>query len=177
MRMTSNDLFFCANIRSLCLEYLSNNVITRVPNTMLSSQKVSNLSRVAQSQVKQTLRFNYKDALILPAVLQDIKAQIRATCPRLITDGSRPFRAYWTDYQDDHLSVMIDSHFNIPPFSDEYWQNRQNVLIAITKAITKYNVQLVPADNDPDTVPIKINQRVIVEAHDDLGSGANGAED
>lgn len=155
---------------------LSNNVITRVPNTLLSSQKVSNLSRIAQSQVKQTLRFNYKDALILPVLLEDIKAEIRATCPRLITDGSRPFRAFWTDYQEDHLSVMIDTHFNIPPFSDEYWQNRQNVLIAITKAITKYNVQLVPADNDSEVVvPTTINRR-IVESRDEQSTGPNGSK-
>jgi small-conductance mechanosensitive channel len=139
----------------------SNNVITRVPNTLLSSQKVSNLSRIAQSQVKQTLRFGYTDALILPALLEDVKAEIRASCPTLITDKSRPFRAFWTDYKEDHLEVMIDTHFNIPPFSDDYWLNRQNVLIAITKAITKYNVQLLPAENASDS-PVTSPRPIIV---------------
>jgi small-conductance mechanosensitive channel len=144
----------------------SNNVITRVPNTLLSSQKVSNLSRIAQSQVKQTLRFGYKDALILPELLEDVKNEIRAACPKLITDKSRPFRAFWTDYKEDHLEVMIDTHFNIPPFSDDYWLNRQNVLIAITKAITKYNVQLVPADNSSD-FPVTNPQPVILSSRDE----------
>lgn len=56
----------------------SNNVVTRVPNTLLSSQKVSNLSRIRQSQVKQTLRFHYKDAIVMPQLLEDIKTEIRA---------------------------------------------------------------------------------------------------
>lgn len=144
----------------------SNNVITRVPNTLLSSQKVSNLSRIAQSQVKQTLRFGYKDALILPALLDDVKTEIRASCPKLITDKSRPFRAFWTDYKEDHLEVMIDTHFNIPPFSDDYWQNRQNVLIAITKAITKYNVQLIPSDNSSDS-PVTDPRPIILSSRDE----------
>jgi hypothetical protein len=152
-------------------------VVTRVPNTLLSSQKVSNLSRIAQSQVKQTLRFQYRDALVLPALLADIKTEIRAACPQLITDNSRPFRAFWTDYKEDYLEVMIDSHFNIPPFSDEYWHNRQNVLIAITKAITKYNVQLLPANSESVLVPI-VDQPIIVqsrhEEEEETASEPNG---
>jgi small-conductance mechanosensitive channel len=126
----------------------SNNIVTRVPNTLLSSQKVSNLSRIKQSQVKQNLRFHYKDATVLPQLLEDIKTEIRKACPRLITDNSRPFRAVWTDYSEDHLEVMIDTHFNIPPYSDAYWTNRQNVLMAITRAITNYNASLVPKQSD-----------------------------
>jgi small-conductance mechanosensitive channel len=126
----------------------SNNIVTRVPNTLLSSQKVSNLSRIKQSQVKQNLRFHYKDATVLPQLLEDIKTEIRKSCPKLITDNSRPFRAVWTDYSEDHLEVMIDTHFNIPPYSDAYWTNRQNVLMAITRAITNYNASLVPKQSD-----------------------------
>jgi small-conductance mechanosensitive channel len=136
----------------------SNNVVTRVPNTLLSSQKVSNLSRVRQSQVKQTLRFQYGDAKVMPQLLEDIKAEIRAACPKLVTDGSRPFRVFWTDYNEDNLEVMIDTHFNIPPSSDAYWINRQNVLMAITRAIAKYNVELVPGKRElvlvPRTIPL-----------------------
>ena len=95
-----------------------------------------------------------------------MKTEIRATCPKLITDKSRPFRAFWTDYKEDHLEVMIDTHFNIPPFSDDYWLNRQNVLIAITKAITKYNVQLLPADNSSDS-PVSNPQPVILSTRDE----------
>lgn len=125
-----------------------NNIVTRVPNTLLASQKVSNISRIKQSQVKQTLRFHYKDASILPKVLEDIKVEIKKACPKLILDNSRPFRAFWTDYSEDHLEVMIDTHFNIAPFTDAYWINRQNVLMAITKAVTNYSGELVPKKSD-----------------------------
>jgi len=83
----------------------SDNLITRVPNTMLSSQKVSNVSRVRQSQVKQTLRFHYEDAAEIPALLEDIRTEIKKACPRLITDNSRPFRVFWTNFNEDHLEV------------------------------------------------------------------------
>lgn len=43
---------------------------------------------------------------------------------------------------------MIDTHFNIAPFTDAYWSNRQNVLLAITKAIAKYDVDLVPGKSE-----------------------------
>lgn len=131
----------------------SNNVVTRVPNTLLSSQKVSNLSRIRQSQVKQTLRFHYEDANVLPQLLEDIKTEIRAASPRLITDSSRPFRAFWTDYCEDYLEVMIDTHFHIAPFSDAYWINRQNVLMAITRAIAKHGVELVPGKRQLVVLP------------------------
>jgi Mechanosensitive ion channel len=79
------------------------NSITSVPNSKLASQKVSNLSRVRISQVTQTLRFHYEDADEIPALLDTIKSEIQKACPRLITDGSRPFRVFWTGFKEDHL--------------------------------------------------------------------------
>jgi Mechanosensitive ion channel len=79
------------------------NSITSVPNSKLASQKVSNLSRVRISQVTQTLRFHYEDADEIPALLDTIKSEIQEACPRLITDGSRPFRVFWTGFKEDHL--------------------------------------------------------------------------
>jgi small-conductance mechanosensitive channel len=70
----------------------SDNTVTRVPNALLAEQKISNVSRVRQSQVKQTLRFHYEDADKLPQVIDDIKEEIKKTCTRMITDGTRPFR-------------------------------------------------------------------------------------
>lgn len=70
----------------------SDNTVTRVPNALLAEQKISNVSRVRQSQVKQTLRFHYEDADKLPQVIDDIKEEIKKSCSRMITDGTRPFR-------------------------------------------------------------------------------------
>lgn len=67
----------------------ADNTVTRIPNAGLASQNISNLSRVRQCQVAQTLRFHYEDVDVLPAVLDSIKEEIKRSCPRLITDGTR----------------------------------------------------------------------------------------
>ena len=82
------------------------NALTSVPNAKLANQKVSNMSRVALSQVQQMLRFHYEDADLLPTALESIKHEIRRDCPRLVDDGTRPFRVFWTGYQEDHLEGM-----------------------------------------------------------------------
>ena len=152
----------------------SDNIVTRVPNTALSSQKVSNLSRIRQSQVKQILRFHYEDAEKIPQIIEDIAAEIRASCPRLITDNSRPFRVFWIDFSEDELQVMVDTHHNIAPIGDAYWKNRQAVLLAITRAVKKNNVELVhgkravlmyPAHTD-DTRPAESIQQLFLEEDD-----------
>lgn len=120
----------------------SDNVLTRVPNTLLSSQKVSNVSRIKKSQVKQTLRFRYDDVDKISEIVEEIRKEIKESCPRLITDGSRPFRVFWTNFNEDHLEVMVDTHHNIAPIGDAYWINRQNVLIAISRAIGRHGVKL-----------------------------------
>jgi small-conductance mechanosensitive channel len=118
----------------------SDEIMVSIPNGDMLQRQVSNLSRVRFCQVKQMLRFRYKDADKLPALFNAIKEEIRLACPALITDGSRPFRAYWTDYNDEYLGVMVDTHFRLKPIGDEYWENRQKVLQAIDKAVKKVGV-------------------------------------
>jgi MscS family membrane protein len=65
----------------------SDEIMVTVPNDELVSQQVSNLSRIHQCQVKQTLRFKYEDSEKLPALLEDIKREIRAL--RLLPFTSR----------------------------------------------------------------------------------------
>jgi small-conductance mechanosensitive channel len=81
----------------------SDNVMTSVPNSILSGQTISNMSRQIQSQVKQTLRFHYDDAEQIPSLLESIRSEIKKACPRLITNGTRPFRVFWTEFNEDHL--------------------------------------------------------------------------
>jgi len=118
----------------------SDELMVTIPNADLLSQRVCNLSRIHQSQVKQTLQFSYNDSDKLPQLLQDIKTEIRSSCPTVITDGSRPFRVFWTSYQADHLEVVVDAHFRIKPVGDAYHENKQNVLQAINRAVKKNNV-------------------------------------
>ena len=112
-----------------------------VPNNDLANQRLVNLSRATKSQVKQTLRFSYDDVDKLPVVLDDILAEIKTSCPALITDGSRPFHAHWSDYKDKHLEVVVQCHFDIKPTGKAYWENKQHMLQAIDRAVKKNDVQ------------------------------------
>jgi len=115
-----------------------------VPNKELVEKEVSNLSRVQTSQVKQTLEFEYQDVKKLPDLMESIKEEIKSSCPEVITDGSRPFRAYFTNF-GDKLEVTVDAHFNIKPVSEKYHENRQEVLLAITRAVDKHNMKFAQA--------------------------------
>jgi len=53
----------------------SNNVITKIPNSKIVNERVSNISRATKSQVVQTLRFSYGDIKLVPKVLADIQGE------------------------------------------------------------------------------------------------------
>lgn len=121
----------------------SDEVVTTVPNSDLASEKLSNLSRMTKCQVKQVLRFDYKDMAKLPQLCDDIKLEIRKACPQLIVDGTRPFRVHWVGYEKVSLNVVVDAHFQIRPLGDGYWDNQQRVLEAINRAVEKNDVKFV----------------------------------
>jgi len=118
-------------------------VMVSVPNSHLLSQRVSNLSRVRRSQVKQVLRVRLEDADQIPDLIDSIKREIQDACPELITDGSRPFRVHWTNINADHCEITVDTRFTIKPTGDVYLANKQNVLSAIHRALKENNVKLV----------------------------------
>jgi small-conductance mechanosensitive channel len=118
----------------------SDNVVTRIPNSELS-HRVSNLSQAQHSQVKQNLRFKYSDLDRMPAVLEEIMAEIRFSCPKLIDDGSKPFFAVLDTYEPDHVQAMVNCHFDIPLFSTEYLLNQQEVVLAIHRAVKRHGVE------------------------------------
>lgn len=89
----------------------SDHVSVRIPNAQLTGQRVSNLSRVKRSQVKLPLRMKYADMDRLPKILQDIKDQIQKNCPKLISDGSKPFQVVLTNYEPDHVQVTVNCKF------------------------------------------------------------------
>ncbi|KAI2508160.1 mechanosensitive ion channel [Fragilaria crotonensis] len=121
-------------------------IMLTVPNSDLASERLSNLSRLTKCQVRQVLRIDYKDVKKLPKLCDDIKSEIRASCPALIADGSRPFRAHWVGYEDLSLNVVVEAHFAIRPLGDGYWDNRQKVLEAISRAVEKNDVTFVTTD-------------------------------
>ena len=120
-----------------------------VPNADLTSERVSNLSRIGMCQVKQVLRLNYKDVGKVEQLCKDIKSEIQASCGKyLISDGTRPFRAHWSAFEVDHLEVTVDARFNIPPVGDLYWENRQKVLQAINRAVEKNKCTFAMSEKD-----------------------------
>ena len=119
-------------------------LIAVIPNSEIGMQRVKNVSRVKKCRVLQTLRFKYEDAEKLPKISEDILEEIKKDCPEAITDGSSPWRVVWTDFKEDYLSVRVDTHYNLPPTGQIYWENRQKVMHAIYRAVVeKNNVQFV----------------------------------
>jgi len=117
------------------------NIVVRIPNSQLTTARVMNLSRVKKSRLTQELRFKYSDLDKLPAVLDEIKQEIRLSCPKLISDGSKPFRAVLVEYKSDHIQGQVMAHFDIQPSTGEYVNNRQEFVLAIARAMKKHDVE------------------------------------
>ena len=101
------------------------------------------MSRCYLSQVKQTLLFKYDESTFekLPELLDDIRNEIASACPTLIKDGSRPLRLHMTNILGDQVEVVIDTHYRIKPVGDAYWDNRQQVLMAIGRAVKRSKLE------------------------------------
>ena len=117
-------------------------LVMKIPNAELGSQRVSNLSNIEYSQVEQSLRIAHSDIDTIPFLVKEIKSEIKASCPKLVSSHSRPFRVHWTEFAESYLRIDIDTRFKIEHDSDEYYDNRQELLLAIWRAIKKCNVQL-----------------------------------
>mmetsp|Transcript_17898 Transcript_17898/g.41075 ORF Transcript_17898/g.41075 Transcript_17898/m.41075 type:complete len:460 (-) Transcript_17898:161-1540(-) len=116
-------------------------MITSIPNSQLSGVRICNKSRMKYSGVQQKLLFSYEDIDKIPQLVVDIKDEIRQSCPKVITNGSRPFGVSWTDYGPQHLTVSIDCRLANPPSGSDYYDARQGVLEAIARAMKKNGVE------------------------------------
>ena len=114
-----------------------------IPNSILGNQRVQNVSRVSKCRVQQFLRFRYQDGPRLAELLPQILEEIKESCPEIITDGSRPYRAVWSSFREDHLEVLIDVHFHLPPSGVKYANNRMKVNEAIYRAVQKSHCEFV----------------------------------
>ena len=115
------------------------NIVTRIPNSQLTSARICNLSRVKQSRVKQMLRFKYSDIDKLPALFDDIKVEVRLSCPKLVIKG-KSFHTVIKSFEPDHLSCFASAHFDIPPASSEFINNRHAFLLAINRAMQRHKI-------------------------------------
>ncbi|KAL7538318.1 hypothetical protein ACHAXR_009067 [Thalassiosira sp. AJA248-18] len=103
-------------------------LITKIPNSQLYNVRLSNKSRIRYSQVKQDLRFKYRDLEKVPHLCDAIKEEIADSCPIVVTDGSRTFR------------VLVDCRLRTPPTGEKYYEARQGILEAIARAARKEKV-------------------------------------
>mmetsp|Transcript_10786 Transcript_10786/g.15978 ORF Transcript_10786/g.15978 Transcript_10786/m.15978 type:complete len:415 (+) Transcript_10786:207-1451(+) len=121
----------------------SDNLEIKIPNSQIGVQGISNLSRVNQSRVKQTLRFHFSDTKKLPKVLDAITGEIEKSCPKVIADGSKPLVAFLESYESDHVKATVTCHFDdVSPQSSEYRVCRQEVIFAISRALDANEVEL-----------------------------------
>lgn len=111
----------------------------RIPYSQVGKKSVVNMTRNKRSQVKQTLRFQYKDLDIVDDMINDIKLEVKATCPKLITDGSRSFRVFIYSFEPDHIAVVLNTHYDIRPRSNEHYKTRHDVCKAVARVMKKYN--------------------------------------
>ena len=117
------------------------NLVETIPNSKLGMQRVINMSRVKQCQVKLDLRLKLKDGHKMEKLANDILEEIKVACPKVITDGSRPFRAVWTDIEAYYLNLSINTNFDLPPLGSAYWDNRQQVMEAIYKCVESNDME------------------------------------
>ena len=114
----------------------------KIPNAEISSKNISNLSMIDKSQVKQSLRLDHSAIDTIPLLIEEIKAEIKDACPKLVCDRSHPLRVHWTEYGKGFLQVDVDAKLNVAPHSDDYYDNKQKILLAMSRAIKKCGVKL-----------------------------------
>lgn len=115
-------------------------MVIKIPNTQLADIRISNRARTKFSQVKQNLHFKYDDLDKIPSLVNEIRDEIAASCPKVITDGSRPFYVKWVDFDRDHVKVLVDCRLRNPPSGEKYYEARQGILEAIARAVRRKKV-------------------------------------
>mmetsp|Transcript_25482 Transcript_25482/g.39471 ORF Transcript_25482/g.39471 Transcript_25482/m.39471 type:complete len:149 (+) Transcript_25482:1-447(+) len=135
----------------------SDNIAVQISNNDLLQERYANLSRTPRSRLKFDLRFQHEDIGRITDICESIKDEIDASCPKLVRDGSNPFRVSWTDVGDDHISVVINTSYEIMPSTGEYWENREVVLLAVARAMQKMNVKFALPREDTRTINVNSN--------------------
>ena len=114
----------------------SDNTAVSVPHTQMAKNRIINFSRLSKSQVAQKLVLPNRGTKKISTLLDDIKKEIHDNCPELLENESS---VYWTDIEKNDIKIDVECHFTIPRLGKKYWNNRQNVLKAVTTAVEKYN--------------------------------------
>ena len=97
------------------------------------------------SSVKQQLYFKYEDIERVPTLVDEIRNEIAASCPEVITDGSREFLVKWVDFGKVNVEVLVDCRLRTPPIGEVYYNARQKVLEAIARAVQRRDMTFAKA--------------------------------
>jgi small-conductance mechanosensitive channel len=119
----------------------SSELVTAVSNRELHNQRLSNISRNQFSQVKQKVHFYYEDLDRLPSLIEEIKNEIVRSCPVVVSDGTKPLRVYFHQYGDCALEIIVDVKMYATPDSTQYYQCREQVLLAVGRAVKKKDMK------------------------------------
>lgn len=147
----------------------SDETVMNVPNQQIAGKRVGNITRGKRSSVCQTVYFSYNDIDKIETVCSDIKSCIKKRCPRLDTD-TRSFRVNLRDFKQSHLEVVIESYYKIPPYSNDYHENRQQVLYAIADAAKKNDMAF---DIPTVTLEASGDNGIVGTMFDKLGRAGN----
>ncbi len=91
--------------------------------------------------MKQTLRFQYSDIDKIPDFILCLKEEIKKTFSATLITKDRPFRVHFRDIEANHLEVVCDFRFNLPPTGDAYYDNRQKVIETIARVVKEKGEQ------------------------------------
>ena len=80
----------------------------------------------------------------IPGLVKEIRNEIKKSCPKVITDGSRPFRVHWLGIEADHLLVMVDCRLRNPPIGNDYFDAKQGIIEAIARAAKRKGADFIP---------------------------------
>ena len=115
--------------------------VVDIPNTQLGNQRVINISRCNICRVLTLLRFEYNDVQKIPHTLELIKNEIVESCPKLIKNGKKPFRAMISSFERDYVEATVNCSFEISPTGEEYWTNREKMFLEMDRGIRKSEIR------------------------------------
>lgn len=82
------------------------------------------------------IHFSHDDIQKIPGALDICKDEIKKACPTLIIAG-KPFRAMISSFETHFVEVTFNINFSLPPTGEEFWANRQEMLLAIDRGVKK----------------------------------------
>lgn len=84
--------------------------------------------------MKQDISIEYSSSDEVISFVEQLKLDIIASCPKVICDGSKPFRVHWTSIGNESATISVSLVLDVPPCSEEYYDLQQVVLKTIANA-------------------------------------------